>query len=141
MAANVGEEYSHLATIYGSEMAGKIAKFTLKNLECMRGLIKEFDVKESSEVQELRKLRVFVTGEKFEAFKESIERMERDHPSLKGIYSILDGDVVLKVFLFFFFWMIWLIWYLLMTDPRSMEFMALLEEHYLQPVQSGHIDL
>lgn len=94
MAANVGEEYSHLATIYGSEMAGNIAKFTLKNLECMRGLIEEFDVKESSEVQELRKLRVFMTGEKFEAFKESIEKLEGDHPSLKGIYSILDGDAL-----------------------------------------------
>lgn len=102
MAANVGEEYSHLATIYGSEMAGNIAKFTLKNLECMRGLIEEFDAKESSEVQELRKLRVFMTGEKFEAFKESIEKLEGDHPSLKEIYSILDGDA-LKVSLFFSF--------------------------------------
>ena len=97
MAANVGEEYSHLVQHLGSEMTGKIAKFTLKNLDCMKELIEEFDVGDICEVQELRKLRVFLNGEKFEAFRGSIALMEGDHPELKGFYKILDGDTVLKV--------------------------------------------
>lgn len=98
MAANAGEEYSHLATMHGPEMAGRIAKFTLKNLERMRELIEEYDAVEVSEMQRVQKLRVFLTVGKFEEFRKSIELMERDHASLRGLYTILDGETVLKVY-------------------------------------------
>lgn len=101
MAANAGEEYMHLADMHGSEMAGRIAKFTLTNLEKMQELIEEYDAVEVSEMQKLRKLRVFLTPSKFDEFKMSIARMERDHPSLRGLYTILDKDSVLKVCIFF----------------------------------------
>jgi hypothetical protein len=97
MAANAGEEYMHLAEVYGPEMAGKIARFTLRNLEKMQELIEEYDAVETSEMQRLNKLRVFMTEGKFEDFKRSIARLEADHPSMKGIYTIVDSDTVLKV--------------------------------------------
>jgi hypothetical protein len=97
MAANAGEEYMHLAEVHGPEMAGKIARFTLLNLKKMQELIEEYDAVEASEMQKLQKLRVFMTDSKFEDFQESIARLEADHPSMKGIYTILDADTVLKV--------------------------------------------
>jgi glycine/D-amino acid oxidase-like deaminating enzyme len=97
MAANAGEEYIHLAEVHGPEMAGKIAKFTLRNLEKMQELIEEYGAVETSEMQRLNKLRVFMTDGKFEDFRKSIARLEADHPFMKGIYTILDADVVLKV--------------------------------------------
>ncbi|OOQ84723.1 hypothetical protein PEBR_29130 [Penicillium brasilianum] len=96
MAANAGEEYMHLAEVHGPEMAGKIAKFTLRNLEKMQELIEEYDAVEASEMQKLKKLRVFMTDAKFEDFRKSIARLEADHPSMKGIYEIIDADTVLK---------------------------------------------
>lgn len=100
MAANAGEEYMHLATMHGAEMAGRIAKFTLRNLERMKDLVEEYDAVEVSEVQRLQKLRVFLTAGKFSEFRESIGRMESDHPSLRGLYTILDKKTVLKVYKF-----------------------------------------
>lgn len=97
MTANAGEEYMPLAKVHGPEMAGKIARFTLRNLEKMQELIEEYDAVETSEMQRLTKLRVFMTDGKFEDFKKSIARLEADHPSMKGIYTIIDGDTVLEV--------------------------------------------
>ncbi|KAF3402002.1 hypothetical protein F1880_009924 [Penicillium rolfsii] len=96
MAANAGEEYMQLAEVHGPEMAGKIARFTLRNLEKMQALIEEYDAVEISEMQKLQKLRVFMTDGKFEDFKKSIARLEADHASMKGIYTIIDADTVLK---------------------------------------------
>lgn len=100
MAANAGEEYMHLATMHGAEMAGRIATFTLRNLERMQDLIEEYDAVEVSEMQRLQKLRVFLTVGKFSEFRESIGRMETDHPSLGGLYTIIDKETVLKVYKF-----------------------------------------
>lgn len=97
MAANAGEEYMHLAEVHGPQMAVKIVKFTLRNLEKMQALIEEYDAVEASEMQRLNKLRVFMTDGKFEDFKKSIARLEVDHPSMKGIYTIIDADTVLNV--------------------------------------------
>lgn len=97
MAANAGEEYSHLAQTYGPQEAGKIIKFTFRNLEKMRELVEEQDVAEVSEMQQLKKLRVFLTDGKFRDFKESIARLEGDHPSMKGIYTIIDAATTLQV--------------------------------------------
>lgn len=97
MAANIGEEYMHLAEVHGSEMAGKIAAFTLRNLEKMRELVEEFDAVELSEMQRVMKLRVFLTEGGFEALKRGIRRLEQDHPSLRGVYTILGKETILKV--------------------------------------------
>ncbi|KAJ5152584.1 uncharacterized protein N7482_009062 [Penicillium canariense] len=96
MTANAGEEYMHLAEIHGPQMAGKIVKFTLRNLQKMQELIEEYDAVEMSEMQRLKKLRVFLTEGKFNNFKESIARLEADHPSMKGFYTILDADTLLR---------------------------------------------
>lgn len=124
MAANAGEEYSHLAGMHGSEMAGDIAKFTLKNLERMRELIQEFEAVELSEMQDVQKLRVFLTAGKFEEFKRSIEMMERDHSSLRGLYKILNKEAVLKVCIFSRLWV-----FLFLTMRSSTAFTVLLAEH------------
>ncbi|KAJ5618787.1 hypothetical protein N7510_002771 [Penicillium lagena] len=96
MAANAGEEYSHLAQTYGPQEAGKIVKFTFRNLEKMRQLIEDQDVVKASEMQQLKKLRVFLTDAKFRDFKESIARLEGDHPSMKGIYTVIDAATALR---------------------------------------------
>ncbi|CAI7616757.1 unnamed protein product [Penicillium glandicola] len=96
MAANAGEQYMNLAEAHGAETAGKIVDFTFRNLQKMQELIEEYDAVELSEMQRLRKLRVFLTQGKFDDFKKSIARLERDHPSRKGLYTILDADAVLK---------------------------------------------
>ena len=95
LVANAGEEYLHLAQAHGPEMAGKIIKFTFLNVQKMQDLINECG--EESEHQQVQKLRVFLTPDVFESFKQSVAQMEADHPSLMGIYTILDADSVLKV--------------------------------------------
>ena len=100
MAANAGEQYMNLAEAHGVETAGKIVDFTFRNLEKMQELIEEYDAVDLSEMQRLRKLRVFLTQGKFDDFKKSIARLESDHPSKKGLYTILDADAVLKVSIF-----------------------------------------
>lgn len=97
MAANVGEEYAHLADTHGAEMAGKIVSFTFRNLVKMQDFIREYDAVETSEMQSLRKLRAFLTEDTFRDFQESISRLEADHPSWKGLYTILDADTLVKV--------------------------------------------
>jgi glycine/D-amino acid oxidase-like deaminating enzyme len=101
MAANAGEQYSTLADTHGVETAGKIVDFTFRNLEKMQDLIKEYDAVELSEMQSLRKLRVFLSQGKFDDFKKSIARLEADHPSRKGLYTILDANAVVKVSLLY----------------------------------------
>ncbi|KAJ5835355.1 FAD dependent oxidoreductase [Penicillium robsamsonii] len=96
MAANAGEQYMHLAETHGVEMAGKIVDFTFRNLERMQELVEEYDAVELTEMQRLQKLRVFLTQGKFDDFKKSIARLETDHPSRKGLYTILDADAVLR---------------------------------------------
>ena len=97
MAANAGEQYLNLAKTHGAETAGKIVDFTFRNLKKMQELIKEYDAVELSEMQSLRKLRVFLTQRKFDDFKKSIACLEADHPSRKGLYTILDADTVVNV--------------------------------------------
>lgn len=97
MAANVGEEYGHLADAHGSEMAGKIVSFTFHNLQKMQALVKEYDAEELSEMQRLKKLRAFLTDDSFDSFKQSIARLESDHPSWKGLYTIVNKESLTKV--------------------------------------------
>jgi hypothetical protein len=136
MAANAGEEYWHLAEVHGPEMAGKIAKFTLRNLEKMQELIEEYDAVEASERQKLQKLRVFMTDGKFEDFNKSVARLEADHPSMKGIYTILDADTVLKVR---YCWQSFISDVVSNNLYRNMGSTELPVVPCFQPVQYGHI--
>lgn len=101
----MGEEYMHLAEAHGAETAGKIVAFTLRNLEKMHGLVDKYDALQTMDMERIKKLRV-LADETFHQFKTSIARLERDYPTLKGLYRILEADIVLKVrgsILFFFF--------------------------------------
>lgn len=128
----------NLAETHGVETAGKIVDFTFRNLEKMQELIEEYDAVELSEMQRLRKLRVFLTQGKFDDFKKSIARLEVDHPSKKGLYTILDADAVLTVSRIAYVVRICHSDLLLF---RSMEFTEHLEEHCFLLEQSGHIVL
>lgn len=97
MAANAGEEYTHLAEIHGPELAGEIVLFTFRNLEKMQALIEEYDAVETCQFERVQKLRVFLTDDKFHDFQQSIARLESDHTSMKGMYTILDRQTVLEV--------------------------------------------
>ncbi|EAU32714.1 predicted protein [Aspergillus terreus NIH2624] len=91
MAANAGEEYLHLARVHGAEMAGKIVQFTFDNLDKMESLIQKY-APDDCDWQKVEKLRVFLTEATFDEFQESVAMMERDHPSLRGIYTVLNKE-------------------------------------------------
>lgn len=91
MAANAGEEYLHLARVHGAEMAGKIVQFTFDNLDKMESLIQKY-APDNCDWQKVEKLRVFLTEATFDEFQESVAMMERDHPSLRGIYTVLNKE-------------------------------------------------
>ncbi|KAL4890644.1 FAD dependent oxidoreductase [Aspergillus ambiguus] len=93
MAANAGEEYLHLARVHGAEMAGRIVEFTFDNLNQMKKLIREYAPGEC-DWEEVQKLRVFLTEDAFGEFQQSITMMERDHPSLRGIYTVIGRDIL-----------------------------------------------
>lgn len=95
VTANTGEEYTHLAQAHGSEMAGKIVKFIFRNLQKMQELIE--DAGEECEHQRVQRLGVCLTPDVFETLKRSIAQMEADHPSLSGLYTILDSHTVSRV--------------------------------------------
>ena len=101
MAANAGEEYMHLADTHGPKLAGEIVSFTFRNLEKMQALIEEYDAVETCQFERVQKLRVFLTDDKFHDFQQSIARLESDHPSMKGMYTIPDRQTVLEVRLSF----------------------------------------
>ncbi|KAE8405957.1 FAD dependent oxidoreductase [Aspergillus pseudonomiae] len=93
LAANAGEEYLHLVEEFGREGAGEIVRFTFENLRRMRELVRRFAVEES-QVQELVKVRVFLEERGFERFRRSVEALERDLPDFKGVYTVLDREVL-----------------------------------------------
>ncbi|KAF9890478.1 hypothetical protein FE257_005883 [Aspergillus nanangensis] len=91
LAANAGEEYLHLAQMHGAEMAAKIVRFTFDNLQQMQELSQRY-APESCDLQAVQKLRVFLTDDAFAKFQGSLSLMERDHSSLRGIYTVIDRD-------------------------------------------------
>ncbi|KAE8366031.1 FAD dependent oxidoreductase [Aspergillus caelatus] len=93
LAANAGEEYLHLVEEFGREGAGEIVRFTFENLRRMRELVRRFAVEES-EVQDVVKARAFLEESGFERFKRSVEALEGDLPDFKGVYTVLDREVL-----------------------------------------------
>lgn len=96
LATNAGEAYARRKAKFGSEQAGKIANFTFRTCDRVREVIKEY-AQEESEYRDVMKVRAYLDDESFTAAKAGIEQMESDHPSLQGIYEVIDGDAVQKV--------------------------------------------
>ncbi|KAF9882278.1 hypothetical protein CkaCkLH20_00314 [Colletotrichum karsti] len=96
LATNAGEVYSELKERFGSDMAGDIATFTFKTCDRMREIVQEYAPVEG-EYRDLTKVRAFLDEASFAKMKDSIQQMEADHPSLRGIYKIIDADTLLKV--------------------------------------------
>ncbi|EXK29510.1 hypothetical protein FOMG_13985 [Fusarium oxysporum f. sp. melonis 26406] len=95
LATNAGEIYSEYKERFGKEVAGDIASFTFKTCERMKEIIDEY-APDESEYRDVTKVRTFLDEETFAVMKDSIAQMEADHPHLRGIYSVIDKDVVLK---------------------------------------------
>lgn len=96
LATNAGESYAESREKFGSDMAGKIAEFTLKTCDRMREVIAQY-APEESEYRDITKVRAFLDENSFRAMEESIKLMEADHPTLRGIYQIIDGRTLLEV--------------------------------------------
>lgn len=96
LATNAGEAYARRKAKFGTEQAGKIANFTFRTCDRVREVIKEY-AQEESEYRDVMKVRAYLDDESFKAAKAGIEQMESDHPSLRGIYEVIDGDAVQKV--------------------------------------------
>lgn len=97
LATNAGEAYADRKANFGSEQAGKIANFTFRTCDRVRQVLKEYALEEESEYRDVVKVRAYLDDESFAALKDSVEQMERDHPSLRGIYEVIDAETVEKV--------------------------------------------
>ncbi|ETS81314.1 hypothetical protein PFICI_06316 [Pestalotiopsis fici W106-1] len=95
LATNAGEAYAERKAKFGSEQAGKIANFTFRTCDRVRQVVQEYAAEES-EYRDVVKVRAYLDDESFAALKDSVEQMERDHPSLRGIYEVIDADAVEK---------------------------------------------
>ncbi|KAH8743755.1 FAD dependent oxidoreductase [Diaporthe sp. PMI_573] len=95
LATNAGEIYAELKERFGSDMAGKIAAFTFKTCERMRQIIAQY-APVDGEYREVTKVRAFLDDVSLAKMKDSIAQMEADHPSLRGIYKVIDSEAVLK---------------------------------------------
>ncbi|KAL0942939.1 uncharacterized protein CTRU02_200825 [Colletotrichum truncatum] len=95
LATNAGEAYFELKERFGSYMAGKIAAFTFMTCDRMREIIAQY-APVDSEYREVTKVRAFLDKLSFAKMKNSIAQMEADHPSLKGVYKIIDSETLLK---------------------------------------------
>lgn len=96
LASNASEEYSALVRNHGSDMAGRIVRFTLRNLEMMRSLIEEYAPLDG-ELERVRQLRVFMSPDAFEGSRASVSALEMDHPDLRGVYEVVDSGRLLEV--------------------------------------------
>ncbi|KAJ6016845.1 hypothetical protein N7451_000224 [Penicillium sp. IBT 35674x] len=91
MAINAAETYEQMKLDVGAEMAGKIIRFNIKTLNRLREIAQEFAA-EYAECTDVTKLRAFKDMPSFEKAKAGIKALELDHPSLKGIYSVLTAE-------------------------------------------------
>ncbi|CAG8264674.1 unnamed protein product [Penicillium olsonii] len=90
LAINAAETYQQLKLEVGAEMAGKIIQFNIKTLDRLRDIAREYATNDP-ECTDVTKLRSFKDPQSFEKVKNGIKALETDHPSLKGIYSILTA--------------------------------------------------
>ncbi|GKZ28956.1 hypothetical protein AbraIFM66950_001914 [Aspergillus brasiliensis] len=97
LAMNAAENYIKMKEALGTQMAGKIINFNMKTLEAIRDVASNFgDGAQDPELTDLMKLRLFKDKESFHKVCQGIEALERDHPDLKGVYTVLDAEACEK---------------------------------------------
>ncbi|KAL3496426.1 FAD dependent oxidoreductase [Aspergillus germanicus] len=101
LAINAAETYVKTREAVGAEMAGKIVRFSLKTLQAMRKVAREFsgaDFPEAqdTEVTEVTKVRSFMDEESFRGMQYGVRELEADHPYLRGIYTVIDAETCQK---------------------------------------------
>ena len=97
LAINAAESYLKLKKMVGMEMAGKIIHFNIKTLEALRRIAAQLALVQDPEVTDVVKIRSFIDEESFRRVQGGIEALEADHPSLRGLYTVLDPEACRKV--------------------------------------------
>ncbi|KAL3457138.1 FAD dependent oxidoreductase [Aspergillus heterothallicus] len=96
LAVNAAETYIKRREAVGAEMAGKIIEFNFKTLEAMRKIAAQFSdgltSAEDPEVTEVTKVRAFQDEEVFTRVKDGVAALESDHPSMRGVFTVLDKE-------------------------------------------------
>ncbi|KAE8165728.1 FAD dependent oxidoreductase [Aspergillus tamarii] len=92
LAINAAESYLKLKKMVGVEMAGKIIHFNLKTLEAFRRIAAQLASVQDSEVTDVVKIRSFKDEESFQRVRDGIDALEADHPSLRGLYTVLGPE-------------------------------------------------
>ncbi|KAF7622968.1 hypothetical protein AFLA_010284 [Aspergillus flavus NRRL3357] len=96
LAINAAESYLKLKKMVGMEMAGKIIHFNIKTLEALRRIAAQLALVQDPEVTDVVKIRSFKDEESFRRVQGGIEALEADHPSLRGLYTVLDPEACRK---------------------------------------------
>ncbi|KAF4960047.1 hypothetical protein FSARC_10578 [Fusarium sarcochroum] len=97
LAINSAETYENMRNLVGVQMAGKIVRFYLRTLEKTRGLVRKHDIGEAQLV-DVKKLRVCLDVQTWEKMERGVKLLEDDHPSLKGMYELVDANTCRQKF-------------------------------------------
>lgn len=96
LAINAAENYVVMKEELGSEMAGKIIQFNIKTLERLHEIGREMGA-DDTELTLVTKVRAFKDMETWDKVKAGVKALEEDHPSLRGIYQLVDTETCEKV--------------------------------------------
>lgn len=96
LAINAAENYEEMKATVGSEMAGKIVHFTLRNMKCVPDLLRTYNISEA-DYNDVEKLRLFQDEETSDNAKRGLALLESEHPSLRGLYKVVDSETCVKV--------------------------------------------
>ncbi|KUL83434.1 hypothetical protein ZTR_10961 [Talaromyces verruculosus] len=96
LAINAAEIYPKLKDEFGVQMAGKIIHFNIKTLDAIRRIAAQFASDRDPELTEVMKIRSFKDECSFQRVRHGIEALEADHPSLRGLYTVLGPEVCRK---------------------------------------------
>lgn len=96
LAINAAETYAAFKSLVGADMTGKIIHLYLRTLQRMREIAVEY-ASDAGELCEVTRLRGFKDLPSFEHIKAGILMMESDHPSLRGIYTVIDAETCEKI--------------------------------------------
>ncbi|KAL2671591.1 hypothetical protein Neosp_014181 [[Neocosmospora] mangrovei] len=97
LAINSAETYEATRDLVGPQMAGKMVRFNLRTLEKTREIIQKYNI-EDAQLVNVKKLRACLDTMSWEKIRRGVEVLERDHPSLKGIYEVVDGSACKEKF-------------------------------------------
>lgn len=97
LAINAAEIYPKLKEEFGAQIAGKIIRFNIETLEAIRRIAAQFASDRDPELTKVMKIRSFKDGRSFQRVRQGIEALEADHPSLRGLYTVLGPEVCREV--------------------------------------------